>query len=150
MKKLQHNSGNSLFLMEMILALLFLSLSCAACIQVFAAARSNRLRAQQLNQIQALTTSMGEALEGTDGSNGQILSLLPNGSRKSADLVWYYDATWQNCEDSESAYEMVFTPATSSQEKSGSLTFYRTTDHKELYQINLSFPAYSEEKEDSR
>ena len=64
MKKLQHNSGNSLFLMEMILALLFLSLSCAACIQVFAAARSNRLRAQQLNQIQALTTSMGEALEG--------------------------------------------------------------------------------------
>ena len=150
MKKLQHNSGNSLFLMEMILALLFLSLSCAACIQVFAAARSNRLRAQQPNQIQALTTSMGEALEGTDGSNGQILSLLPNGSRKSADLVWYYDATWQNCEDSESAYEMVFTPATSSQEKSGSLTFYRTTDHKELYQINLSFPAYSEEKEDSR
>ena len=150
MKKLQHNSGNSLFLMEMILALLFLSLSCAACIQVFAAARSNRLRAQQLNQIQALTTSMGEALEGTDGSNGQILSLLPNGSRKSADLVWYYDATWQNCEDSESAYEMVFIPATSSQEKSGSLTFYRTTDHKELYQINLSFPAYSEEKEDSR
>ena len=150
MKKLQHNSGNSLFLMEMILALLFLSLSCAACIQVFAAARSNRLRAQQLNQIQALTTSMGEALEGTDGSNGQILSLLPNGSRKSADLVWYYDAAWQNCEDSESTYEMVFTPATSSQEKSGSLTFYRTTDHKELYQINLSFPAYSEEKEDSR
>ena len=150
MKKLQHNSGNSLFLMEMILALLFLSLSCAACIQVFAAARSNRLRAQQLNQIQALTTSMGEALEGTDGSNGQILSLLPNGSRKSADLVWHYDAAWQNCEDSESAYEMVFTPATSSQEKSGSLTFYRTTDHKELYQINLSFPAYSEEKEDSR
>ena len=150
MKKLQHNSGNSLFLMEMILALLFLSLSCAACIQVFAAARSNRLRAQQLNQIQALTTSMGEALEGTDGSNGQILSLLPNGSRKSADLVWYYDVAWQNCEDSESAYEMVFTPATSSQEKSGSLTFYRTTDHKELYQINLSFPAYSEEKEDSR
>ena len=150
MKKLQHHSGNSLFLMEMILALLFLSLSCAACIQVFAAARSNRLRAQQLNQIQALTTSMGEALEGTDGSNGQILSLLPNGSRKSADLVWYYDAAWQNCEDSESAYEMVFTPATSSQEKSGSLTFYRTTDHKELYQINLSFPAYSEEKEDSR
>ncbi len=150
MKKLQHNSGNSLFLMEMILALLFLSLSCAACIQVFAAARSNRLRAQQLNQIQALTTSMGEALEGTDGSNGQILSLLPNGSRKSADLVWYYDAAWQNCEYSESAYEMVFTPATSSQEKSGSLTFYRTTDHKELYQINLSFPAYSEEKEDSR
>lgn len=150
MKKLQHNSGNSLFLMEMILALLFLSLSCAACIQVFAAARSNRLRAQQLNQIQALTTSMGEVLEGTDGSNEQILSFFPNGSQKSAELIWYYDEAWQSCEDSESAYEMIFTPDSSSQEKSGSLTFYRTTDHKELYQIGLSFPTYSEEKEDSR
>lgn len=38
MKKSQHNSGNSLFLMEMILALLFLSLSCAACVQIFGAA----------------------------------------------------------------------------------------------------------------
>ena len=44
MKKTQHNSGTSLFLMEMILALLFLSLSSAACIQIFAAARKNRIR----------------------------------------------------------------------------------------------------------
>ena len=64
MKKTQHNSGTSLFLMEMILALLFLSLSSAACIQIFAAARKNRIQAEQWNQIQALTTSAGEALEG--------------------------------------------------------------------------------------
>ena len=42
MKKSQHNSSTSLFLMEMILALLFLSLCSAACIQIFAAARKNR------------------------------------------------------------------------------------------------------------
>ena len=53
MKKTQHNSGPSLFLMEMILALLFLSLSSAACIQIFAAARKNRIQAEQWNQIQA-------------------------------------------------------------------------------------------------
>lgn len=53
MKKTQHNSGTSLFLMEMILALLFLSLSSAACIQIFAAARKNRIQAEQWNQIQA-------------------------------------------------------------------------------------------------
>ena len=58
MKESRHNSGTSLFLMEMILALLFLSLSSAACIQIFAAARKNRLQAEQWNQIQALTTSV--------------------------------------------------------------------------------------------
>ena len=57
MKKSQHNSSTSLFLMEMILALLFLSLCSAACIQIFAAARKNRIQAEQWNQIQALTTS---------------------------------------------------------------------------------------------
>ena len=62
MKESRHNSGTSLFLMEMILALLFLSLSSAACIQIFAAARKNRLQAEQWNQIQALTTSVGEIL----------------------------------------------------------------------------------------
>ena len=49
MKESRHNSGTSLFLMEMILALLFLSLSSAACIQIFAAARKNRLQAEQWN-----------------------------------------------------------------------------------------------------
>ena len=53
MKKTQHNSGTSLFLMEMILALLFLSLSSTACIQIFVAARKNRIQAEQWNQIQA-------------------------------------------------------------------------------------------------
>lgn len=147
MKKLQHNSGNSLFLMEMILALLFLSLSCAACIQVFAAARSNRIQTRQLNQIQALTISVGEALEGTDGSKKQLLSLLPNGISQSADLVWYYDDTWQSCTGDEAAYEMIFTPDTSSREKSGTLVFYRITGHKELYRISLSFPSGTSGKE---
>lgn len=44
MKESRHNSGTSLFLMEMILALLFLSLSSAACIQIFAAARKTGSR----------------------------------------------------------------------------------------------------------
>ena len=82
MKKSRHNSGTSLFLMEMILALLFLSLSSAACIQIFAAARKSRLQAEQWNQIQALTTSVGEVLEGTDGTDEQILSLRSGGHTK--------------------------------------------------------------------
>ena len=87
MKESRHNSGTSLFLMEMILALLFLSLSSAACIQIFAAARKNRLQAEQWNQIQALTTSVGEILEGTDGTDEQFLSLLPGGIKKNTNLM---------------------------------------------------------------
>ena len=139
MKKSRHNSGTSLFLMEMILALLFLSLSSAACIQIFAAARKSRLQAEQWNQIQALTTSVGEILEGTDGTDEQILSLLPGGIKKDTSLIWYYNRNWQSCSSGEAACEMILETDISS-EKSGELSFQQLSNGNELYRITLRFP----------
>jgi hypothetical protein len=139
MKKSRHNSGTSLFLMEMILALLFLSLSSAACIQIFAAARKSRLQAEQWNQIQALTTSVGEVLEGTDGTDEQILSLLPGGIKKDTSLIWYYNRNWQSCSSGEAACEMILETDISS-EKSGELSFRQLSNGNELYRITLRFP----------
>lgn len=139
MKKSRHNSGTSLFLMEMILALLFLSLSSAACIQIFAAARKSRLQAEQWNQIQALTTSVGEVLEGTDGTDEQILSLLPGGIKKDTSLIWYYNRNWQSCSSGKAACEMILETDISS-EKSGELSFQQLSNGGELYRITLRFP----------
>lgn len=139
MKKSRHNSGTNLFLMEMILALLFLSLSSAACIQIFAAARKSRLQAEQWNQIQALTTSVGEVLEGTDGTDEQILSLLPGGIKKDTSLIWYYNRNWQSCSSGEAACEMILETDISS-EKSGELSFQQLSNGNELYRITLRFP----------
>lgn len=139
MKKSRHNSGTSLFLMEMILALLFLSLSSAAYIQIFAAARKSRLQAEQWNQIQALTTSVGEVLEGTDGTDEQILSLLPGGIKKDTSLIWYYNRNWQSCSSGEAACEMILETDISS-EKSGELSFQQLSNGNELYRITLRFP----------
>ena len=150
MKKSQHNSGSSLFLMEMIMVLLFLALSSTACVHIFAAARTNRFKAEQLNRIQALTTSVGEVLEGTDGSADEILSLIPDGVKEESDINWYYDSTWQTCSRDSAAYVMMFTPDASSREKAGTLTFRRTSDNTELYQISLRFPACDFGKEDSK
>lgn len=147
MKESRHNSGTSLFLMEMILALLFLSLSSAACIQIFAAARKNRIQAEQWNQIQALTTSVGEVLEGTDGTDEQILSLIPDGTRKGADMIWYYDHTWQICSPKEASFKMILETDISSSERSGRLSFRQLSDDSELYRITLRFPADNNGKE---
>ena len=63
MKKISAHSKTSLFLMEMIFVLLFLALSSAACIRIFAAAKNNHIQAQEWRHIQTLTTSVGEILE---------------------------------------------------------------------------------------
>ena len=148
MKKSQHNSSTSLFLMEMILALLFLSLCSAACIQIFAAARKNRIQAEQWNQIQALTTSVGETLEGSNGSPKQLLALLPDGTQTDNSLIWYYDHSWQNCSRDEADYEMVFVLSTTSSEKSGELSFRNIPENTLLYQITLNFPDCGNGKEE--
>lgn len=54
MRKLYNHSKSTLFLMEMILSILILSLTCTACVQIFAAARNNREKARQYNHIQEL------------------------------------------------------------------------------------------------
>lgn len=63
MKKISAHSKTSLFLMEMIFVLLFLALSSAACIRIFAAAKNNHIQAQEWRHIQTLTTSVGEMTE---------------------------------------------------------------------------------------
>ena len=67
MQKLTSHSRSSLFLMEMILSILILALTCTACVRIFAAAKTQRQKARELNHIQELVTCAGEVLEGWDG-----------------------------------------------------------------------------------
>ena len=78
MKKISAHSKTSLFLMEMIFVLLFLALSSAACIRIFAAAKNNHIQAQEWRHIQTLTTSVGEILEDSDGTAKSFVSLFPD------------------------------------------------------------------------
>lgn len=76
MQKLTSHSRSSLFLMEMILSILILALTCTACVRIFAAAKTQRQEARELNHIQELATCAGEALEGWDGELSSFLQIF--------------------------------------------------------------------------
>ena len=81
MQKLTSHSRSSLFLMEMILSILLLALTCTACVRIFAAAKTQRQKARELNHIQELAACAGEVLEGWDGelsSFSQIFETAAN------------------------------------------------------------------------
>lgn len=87
MQKLTSHSRSSLFLMEMILSILILALTCTACVRIFAAAKTQRQEARELNHIQELATCAGEALEGWDGelsSFSQVFETAANVSDSEA------------------------------------------------------------------
>lgn len=142
MKQIQSHSKNSLFLMEMIFVLLFLALSSAACIRIFAAAEKNHVHAVESRQIQAHTVSVCEIMEGTDGSPDSFVQYLSGGISDNSSVTWYYDNSWNICDKQEASYQMILELSPSRYEKAGTLSFYRMdTDHTLLHSTKLRFPS---------
>lgn len=145
MKKMNTHSRSGLFLMEMILSLLILSLAAAACIQIFAAARTCRREAREWNHIQELTTSAGEILEGTNGSPESFLALLPGGTITGESLSYSYDAQWKACPPNEASYQMMITLHPASKKKQADLKFLNHQG-KTLYEQTILFPRTAPER----
>lgn len=151
MKKIYTHSKNSLFLIEMIMVLLFLSLSSAACIRIFAAASLNHTKAVDWRHIQSLTTSVGEILEGTDGTPDSVSEFLSGSTQDSSTLIWYYDENWKICSPGKAAHKMTLLLSTDTMTKEGTLTFYSVHEKKvaEFYQTELAFPAISPDRKEA-
>ncbi|MDO5136341.1 MAG: hypothetical protein Q4D55_09830 [Eubacteriales bacterium] len=147
MRKLTTHSRSGLFLMEMILSILFLSLSCSVCIRIFFAAHVNQKRAREQNHIQALVTSSGEILEGTDGSPEAFLRVLPGGEKKGSSLFYHYNRSWEPCTSDKFFYrlEIRFSPEPSL--KKAKLLFSDREDSR-LYDLSLQFWDPSVKKEE--
>lgn len=158
MKKLTTHSKNSLFLMEMIFVLLFLSLSCTACIRIFATARENHIKSQELRHIQVLTTTIGELMEGSNGNADLYLNSLPGGVQDNDSISWYYDSDWTGCSEKQAVYEMLLNFSSTASLQEGMLNFYRldspasdNSQHNDartqIYTIRFSFPICTTAKE---
>ena len=108
MKKLITHSKSSLFLIEMILSILILALTCTVCVRIFAAAKTQREEARELNHIQELVTSAGETLEGWNGQLSSFISIFGQPSKTSGALLqYYYDDSWNPCTENSAEYKFL-------------------------------------------
>lgn len=140
------HSKNSLFLIEMLFSLLILSIACAACIRIFAAAGISRQKARELNDIQELLISAGEMTEGWDGDLASAEALLPGGNFSDGLGTYYYDDKWNICGEQNASYRMELSLSASQQKKTAGLCFFSKSGEV-LYQTELSFPYFSGGKE---
>ena len=100
MQKLTSHSRSSLFLMEMILSILILALTCTACVRIFAAAKTQRQEARELNHTQELATCAGEALEGWDGELSSFSQIFETAANVSDSEISDSDGTISSDSDS--------------------------------------------------
>lgn len=88
MKYQRHNNTSSLFLLELILAVLFFSVASAPCIQIFTKAHLMSQDARDLNFAVNEVSSMAEQ--------------MPDDSLQ--DAAAYYDSSYASCEKADAVY----------------------------------------------
>lgn len=145
MKHLTSHSKTSLFLTEMIISLLVLSLAACVCVQLFAGAKVTRERAREWNHIQELTVTVGEFLEGSDGTAEEFVDIFPEGIMDGENLLYYYDSNWNFSSEEEHTYCMKVTFRQETRKKAVLLSFFKKETL--LSEQETCFPVFSTREE---
>lgn len=112
MKYQRHNNTSSLFLLELILAVLFFSVASALCIQIFTKAHLMSQDARDLNFAVNEVSSMSEQISAgtlhsdtaasSDDTASDPSTQMPDDSLQ--DAAAYYDSGYASCEKADAVY----------------------------------------------
>ena len=112
MKYQRHNNTSSLFLLELILAVLFFSVASALCIQIFTKAHLMSQDARDLNFAVNEISSMAEQISAgtlhpdtaasSDDTASDPSTQMPDDSLQ--DAAAYYDSGYASCEKADAVY----------------------------------------------
>lgn len=112
MKYQRHNNISSLFLLELILAVLFFSVASALCIQIFTKAHLMSQDARDLNFAVNEVSSMAEQISAdtlhpdtaasSDDTASDPSTQMPDDSLQ--DAAAYYDSNYASCKKADAVY----------------------------------------------
>ncbi|WP_024866979.1 hypothetical protein [Butyrivibrio sp. FCS014] len=108
------NSKLSLFLMELIIAIMFFSLSAAVCVRLFVSAHTMAESTESINNATIWTQNLAEAFTGEKGDLSEISHLFPEAyviseSETEGTLILFFDDKWElmSGQPSDAAYEAI-------------------------------------------
>lgn len=103
------NSRASLFLMEIMMSVLFFSISSAVCIQLFVKAHTLNVHTENLAKATIVAQNLSEYFLNGDTSKNislreQMLSTLPDHDTIENHVVFYYDDNWNLCKKDTASF----------------------------------------------
>ena len=128
----RQNTRSSLFLIELILAILFFSLASAVCIQVFVKAHFMSQSARELTLGSNYASSAAEVLAHTDGSYEAVKALLPEAVEKDGIIRLCYDKN-------DAAYYLCIEQTASQYNRTAQIEF-TGLDGDVLYSLTTKIP----------
>ena len=101
------NSRSSMFLMEIIVAILFFSLVSAVCLRIFTTSHQQSADTKNLNVAVNQAGSAAEILKDSNGGLQVLKQLYKEAVTEGQDTVVYFDENWEACQPSSGTYRMV-------------------------------------------
>ncbi len=95
----------SLFLIELILAIVFFAISAAICMRMLGAAKLNTAYSENLSHACIKATAAAEIYKSCHGDLSQVANLL-EGTENRGHVVVYYDDNWEVSTDSRAEFTL--------------------------------------------
>lgn len=122
MKYQRHNNTSSLFLLELILAVLFFSVASALCIQIFTKAHLMSQDARDLNFAVNEVSSMAEQM-----SDDSL-----------QDAAAYYDSSYASCEKADAVYVLTVHYEPEHTLLKAHISMDTVTDNRNIYTLDVT------------
>ncbi len=104
---MKQDSKVNIFLIELLIAVMFLSVYSAVCLKLFSAAHMASLESKRLNKAAVLCASAAEVYKSFGGNKSQTADTLGgNYDTKEDTLKVYLDKEFNNCDEQNAVYEL--------------------------------------------
>lgn len=125
-------SKSSLFFIELIIAILFFTVTSGICIQLFSKSFLLSQSSKNLSTSSRLVSNIAEVLESCNGSLTEVKSLFPESAVYGDSLILYYDASWEKSSESDGKFTLITTVTGDSHKKEVSISSFETDKPEKL------------------
>lgn len=136
-----NTTRSSLFLLELMIAILFFSLGSAVCVQVFVKAHTLNESARDLNFASTQVSSAASVIKYADGTLSSLQKYYPHMQETPEGFTIFYDREHQECDEEDRAfYRLSITLEEQESMKIAHLQMKKQKDNSLLYELKLHYP----------
>ena len=103
----QPSRRSSLFLMELIIAILFFSLASTVCVRIFVKSHTLEEESIQLNHAVSAASSVAEIFRNQNNPFEILEKQYPDGIKNDNHYQFFYDEGWSLCNRNEAIYTVI-------------------------------------------
>lgn len=132
---------SSLFLLELMLAILLFILAATICVQVFVKSHTISKKSTELTQAVLAATSVAEILRSDESYSDILFQVYPFAEETNDQFCIYYDSDWQHTNASNGSYALILNTNIDEHYLTGNISVQNISE-KENYIYQLETKKY--------